>query len=178
MKQKSLVLFIVLLFTGLAAFYFMKSQGSKQADSHARDSNGHPPVNAPDFNLSNTSGKNISLSDFRGKVLVINFFATWCPPCKDEIPGFVNVYNRLKDHGFAIIGISLDSDTRDELPGFIKKYGITYPIVLGNREIAARYGKVQTIPATFLVDRKGMITDAFIGVIEENNLEDMVKKLL
>lgn len=133
---------------------------------------------APDFSLKSPEGKEISLSDYKGKVVLVNFWGTGCPPCRAEIPDFVKVYNELKDKGFVIIGIEVQSPPA-ALEQFIKKYKITYPVAVGrgNRDIASAYGGVRFIPTTFLIDRKGNIVKKHVGIMKESELKKLVESL-
>jgi cytochrome c biogenesis protein CcmG/thiol:disulfide interchange protein DsbE len=177
-KQFVWIIAIAILIAG--AGYYFATKGKNRATSLdvAGRQSGHPSVEAPDFVLNGPDGRKISLSDFEGQAVVINFFATWCPPCKSEIPGFVRVYNRYKDRGLEIIGISLDNDAEKVLPGFIRENGITYTVAIGNRNVMSMYGGVQTIPTTFFVNRKGQITNVHIGFLDEKGLEEEVKKII
>lgn len=118
---------------------------------------------APQFALKDLEGNTLRLEDLRGKVVLLNFFATWCGPCRQEIPDFVRLYGKYKDKELEIIGISLDMDGAAVLGPFVQRYGITYPIVLGTRKVVEDYGGVKGIPTSFLIDRKGSITQRFIG---------------
>jgi len=133
---------------------------------------------APDFKLKDQNGKEISLSSLKGKAVVINFWATWCPPCREEIPGFIKVYNRLKDKGVELVGISLDREGWEVVRPFLKKYEINYPVVVGDRELTEAYGGIRGIPTTFFVDRNGNIEDKHVGYMSEADFEKQVKKLL
>ena len=119
---------------------------------------------APDFALEDVNGNKVSLSDFKGKVIILDFWATWCRPCRIEIPFFVKLYEKYKDEGLVIIGISLDKEGKDVLIPFIKKYGINYPIVLGNTKVERAYGGIRGIPTTFIIDKQGRIRNKHIGV--------------
>jgi peroxiredoxin len=116
---------------------------------------------APDFQVTDLNGKSISLADYKGKVLFLNFWATWCPPCRAEIPAFVEVYGQNKSKGFEIIGISLDTRGKDTVTAFVEKYKINYPIVLESRRATQKiiddYEPGQYIPTTIVIDKQGRI---------------------
>ena len=112
---------------------------------------------APDFTIKDLKGKSLSLAAYKGKVLVINFWATWCPPCRREIPDFIEAYRELKDKGLEILGISVDETTAEALLEWTKKTGINYPIALATPEIVRDYEPGEYIPATIIVDRGGRI---------------------
>ncbi len=132
---------------------------------------------APDFTLTSTDGKPIKLSDYRGKVVVLDFWATWCPPCKAEIPDFIKLYSKYKDDGFQMLGVSLDQGGLKDVVPFMKDHGINYPIVLGTDEVVSAYGGIRGIPTTFVIDKKGYVRESFEGYRQASVFEDAVLKL-
>jgi len=114
-------------------------------------------IPAPDFSLQDIRGNALSLADFKGKVLVLNFWATWCPPCRREIPDLIAAYDELKGEGLEIVGVSVDELPAASLLDWVKKMGITYPVALATEKIVADYEPGDYIPATIIVDRKGLI---------------------
>src|SRR5512143_441980 len=133
---------------------------------------------APAFSLKDTNGNLFSSARLTGKPAVINFFATWCPPCREEIPGFVEVYNKHKENGFELIGISLDTDTRGNLPGFLMSNKIGYTILYGDLDTAKAYGGVSSIPTTFFVGKDGEIKNVHVGYMDKDAFDKEVRKLL
>ena len=133
---------------------------------------------APDFSLKDLNGRTYRLADLKGQVVVLNFFATWCGPCRQEIPDFVRLHQSLRAQGLEIIGVSLDQEPGTVLGPFIRNYRITYPIVLGTREVVLDYGGIQGIPTTFIIDRNGKISDYFVGLQPGYQIEASVTKLL
>ncbi len=129
---------------------------------------------APDFTLTDLSGKSISLADYKGKVLFLNFWATWCPPCRAEIPDFIEVYGQNKSKGFEIVGISLDTSGKDAVAAFVEKYKINYPIVLESRKatekIIADYEPGEYVPTTIVIDKQGRIRDKYVGQMDKQLL--------
>ncbi len=129
---------------------------------------------APDFQVTDLNGKSISLADYKGKVLFLNFWATWCPPCRAEIPDFIEVYGQNKTKGFEIVGISLDSSGKDAVAAFVEKYKINYPIVLESRKatekIIADYEPGQYIPTTIVIDKQGRIRGKEVGAMDKQML--------
>jgi cytochrome c biogenesis protein CcmG/thiol:disulfide interchange protein DsbE len=116
-----------------------------------------PAVAAPGFSIKDLQGRVLSLADYRGKVLVLNFWATWCPPCRREIPDFIEAYKELKGEGLEIIGVSVDTLSAEDLSGWAKKIGMNYPIALATAKIIADYEPGDYIPATIIIDGKGLI---------------------
>jgi peroxiredoxin len=115
-------------------------------------------VAAPDFSVKDLQGNVRTLADYKGKVLVVNFWATWCPPCRREIPDLIAAYQELKSEGLEILGISVDTDLAPpDVLAWTKKVGINYPVAMATREIVTAYEPGDYIPATIIVDRKGRI---------------------
>ncbi len=133
---------------------------------------------APNFKLSTIDGKTIELKQLAGKAVVVNFWATWCGPCRREIPGMVKIYQKYKAKGLEIVGISLDRGGWDDVKPFLAKNPIAYTIVVGGREIAEAYGGIEGIPTSFFVDRKGNIVSKTVGSMPEEEFENAVKKIL
>jgi cytochrome c biogenesis protein CcmG/thiol:disulfide interchange protein DsbE len=133
---------------------------------------------APDFTLKSFDGKTVKLSDYKGKVIIIDFWATWCPPCRKGIPDLISIQNDYKND-VVIIGISLDGEkTLKDVPGFVKSYAINYPIVYGDDKVVAAYGGIEGIPTAFVVDRKGNIVDKHVGLVPKDTYVNKIKELL
>jgi len=134
---------------------------------------------APDFALKDLSGNVVHLSDFRGKAVVLNFWATWCGPCKAEMPWFVQLQKQYGPQGLAIVGVSLDDDaTPEQIAKFARQLNVNYTILLGKDDTAKLYGGVDALPTTFYIDRNGTLVDATMGLPERDELEDHVKRTL
>ncbi len=131
---------------------------------------------APDIGLSDMDGNTVQLSDFKGKVIILNFFASWCPPCRQEIPDFVELQKRYADQGFAMIGVSL-TPAQDVRP-FAKKIGINYTVLIGDNKAEAAYGPIRSIPMTFLIDKEFNIAKKYIGPRPIEVFESVIKELL
>ena len=129
----------------------------------------------PAFALKDTAGRQVSLTDFRGKVLLVDFWATWCAPCKTEMPGYERLYRTYKDRGFAVVGIAADSDPK-LIAEFGKMLGVTYPLLVNGMNVA-RYG-VQGLPTTILVDRNGIIRKQVIGFEYTRVFENALRAIL
>lgn len=118
---------------------------------------------ATDFTVPGLTGSPLRLSDLKGKVVLLNFWATWCPPCKEEMPSMERLYRRYKDKGFTILAVSIDSGGPEPVAAFAKKFGLTFPIVLDPKMTVANQYSVRGLPATFLIDRRGTIAAVAIG---------------
>jgi thiol-disulfide isomerase/thioredoxin len=131
---------------------------------------------APDFELTDLSGKKVQLSDFQGKVVILDFWATWCGPCRMEIPNFVKLQTKYGDK-LAIVGLTVSSPEAD-VRSFAQKQGINYSVLLEADNLTDRYGGIVGIPTTFVLDRQGRITQKFIGVMEPSTFEEAIQPLL
>jgi cytochrome c biogenesis protein CcmG/thiol:disulfide interchange protein DsbE len=141
----------------------------------------HPPAKrnpAPDFTLRDAGGKPLKLSDYRGKVVLLNFWATWCPPCKAEIPWFIEFQKTYKDKGFTVIGVSLDEDGWDVVKPYLERSRINYPVVVGDAQVEQHYGGLESLPTTFIIDREGRIADVHIGLVTKNIYEEQIRSLV
>jgi|SRR6516164_5337912 len=135
-------------------------------------------IQAPDWQLTDVEGKTMKLSDFRGKVVILDFWATWCPPCRAEIPGFVEIQKKYADKGFTMIGVSLDREGPSVVKPFIARFGMNYPVVMGNQKVAADYGGITAIPTTFIIDRQGYIVAGYQGLTMQSIFESVIDGLL
>ncbi|MCX7875049.1 MAG: TlpA family protein disulfide reductase [Melioribacteraceae bacterium] len=133
---------------------------------------------APDFELPTTDGKTLKLSNLKGKVVILDFWATWCPPCRKGIPDLIELKNKYGNKGVEIIGISVDTQTKSEVVPFIKNYGINYPVVYFNQKVIMDYGGIEAIPTSFIVDKKGKIIASYQGLQPISVYENHIKKLL
>src|SRR6202521_6268167 len=133
---------------------------------------------APDFSLESLEGKTMRLSDFRGKAVLLNFWATWCGPCKIEMPWFVELQNQYASQGFQIIGVAMDEASKEDIGKFAKDMGVNYPILIGKEAVGDQYGGVPALPETFVIGRDGKIVDKILGLRGKAEIEDSIKKAL
>ena len=133
---------------------------------------------APAWELKDLDGKAVKLSDFKGKVVLLNFWATWCPPCREEIPALIALQNQYKDRGLVVIGVALDSPGAAKVKAFADRMKINYPVVMGDAKTLEAYGNFQAIPTTFFIDRAGNVAGQHEGGADQALFEAAVKPLL
>jgi thiol-disulfide isomerase/thioredoxin len=133
---------------------------------------------APDFALQSLDGKTVRLSDFRGKAVLLNFWATWCGPCKIEMPWFVELQKEYASEGLQIVGIAMDDASPKEIADFAKEMGVNYPVLIGKEAVGDEYGGVQFLPESFYIDRNGKVLDKAFGLKGRGEIEDDIKKIV
>ncbi len=132
---------------------------------------------APDFSLQDLNGQPLELASYRGKVVLLDFWATWCTPCRGEIPHFVEFQNKYRDQGLQVIGISMDDGPRP-VREFYQRFKMNYPVALGNEKVADAYGGVLGLPVTFLIGRDGRVAAKYVGEVQIPTLEQGIESLL
>ena len=166
------------------------SRGSFKASAQekageGKDSGNLP--NEPDVTFKNLDGQNVALAGFKGKVLVVNFWATWCEPCQTEIPWMIGFQQKYADKGFTMLGVAMDDEGKSVVEPFVqktqfdvdgRKETMNYPIVLGNDDLAAKFGGLIGLPTTVVITRDGKIHRRFIGMVSHDELEKEIKALL
>ena len=133
---------------------------------------------APDFSLESLDGKTTRLSDFRGKAVLLNFWATWCGPCKIEMPWFVDFQKQYGSQGLQIVGVAMDDASKEDIGKFARDMGVNYPILIGKEAVGDQYGGIPGLPETFLIARDGKIVDKIIGLRGKAEIEDAIKEAL
>lgn len=133
---------------------------------------------APDFDLPALDGKNLKLSDLRGKAVLLNFWATYCGPCKIEMPWFVELQKQYGPQGFQIVGVTMDDASTAEIAKFVKEMGVNYPILLGKESVGESYGGVGVLPTTFFLDRDGKVMAREFGLQSRSVFVDHIKKAM
>lgn len=131
-----------------------------------------------DFALKDSEGKMIKLSDYRGKVVLVNFWATWCAPCKVEIPWFIDFQKKYPKSDFVVLGVSMDEDGWDSVRPYMAAHQLNYPVVVGGDSVERLFGGVDDLPTSFLMDRDGHISRKHIGLISKNDWEDEIGNAL
>ena len=133
---------------------------------------------APDFTLNDATGNAIRLSESRGKVVLLNFWATWCAPCKQEIPWFVEFQQSNKQRGFAVLGISMDEGGWSSVKPYIDEKRVNYPVMIGNDKVAGLFGGLQSIPLTLIIDRAGRVAAIHAGLCRKSEYESDINAIL
>ena len=175
MKRTFLVLAAILLAVGLMVVTARRVQSSSKS-AGVGALRGAP---APDFTLKTIDGKTLKLSDLRGKAVLLNFWATWCAPCKIETPWIVDLQNQYAAQGLQVVGVSMDDESEtDGIKKFAQEMHMNYPILRGNEDVGNAYGGLEFLPTTYFVGRDGNVTGRILGLKGRGDLEDNVKKAL
>lgn len=155
---------------GAVARAGMRHELGELIDANARKT-------APDFTLADANGGTVQLSEYKGRVVLLDFWATWCHGCKTEIPWYTEFESRYKDRGLAVVGVSMDADGWKSVKPFIAENKMNYAVVIGNEALAGRYS-VTNMPVTLLIDRNGKIADSHSGVVDRAAWEQEIQELL
>ena len=174
MKRSPLVL-VVVGFVVALMLYFGYHQARHGVSSAPRIT---LSTIAPDFSLESLDGKTMRLSDLRGKAVLLNFWATWCGPCKIEMPWFVDLQNQYGSQGLQIVGVAMDDASKEDIAKFAKDMGVNYPILIGKDSVGDEYGGVNALPQSFLIARDGKVVDKIVGLRGKSEIEDAIKKAL
>jgi thiol-disulfide isomerase/thioredoxin len=174
-RRDPVVLVVVALVVALMLVF-----GFKMARHSPGMATGNAQMNgiAPDFTLQSLDGKTVRLSDFRGKPVVLNFWATWCGPCKIEMPWFVDLQKQYGPAGLQFLGVAMDDASSKDIAEFAESMKVNYPILIGKESVGDAYGGVQFLPETFYIDRNGKVVDKAFGLKGRGEIEDAIKKIL
>jgi len=170
MIKKHLGWIFVIGFIGVAVAIIWESYSVSYAE-HSDTSH----QKAPNFELANLDGDKVRLNDSTGKIRIVDFWATWCPPCRAEIPHFNALTSKYPD--LVILGIALDREGPSVLKPFAKEYNIQYPLLIGNSETVQAFGDIQSIPTTFVIDQAGYIIKKYVGYRPQSVFEADIKQL-
>ena len=133
---------------------------------------------APDFTLPDSTGSPIKLSAYKGKVVLLDFWATWCTGCKVEIPWYVEFQSKYGKDGLTAIGVAMDDDGWKSVKPFLEEHKLNYPVVIANQDLANRYGGLPSLPMTLLIDRNGNVAESHAGMVDKDAFENKIKSLL
>jgi len=157
----------------VAALVVAMLGGCTRSDERSTNTSG----DAPNFKLQDLNGKMVQLSDFKGKPVLLDFWATWCQPCRDSIPGIKKLQKDYADKGLVILAISIDGGTTEDIRAFQQQHGMAYTILIGTEDVTDRY-RVRTIPMMIVIDKSGKIQKRYLGVVDDDVIEKTVKQLL
>jgi cytochrome c biogenesis protein CcmG/thiol:disulfide interchange protein DsbE len=170
----SAFLFAVL---ALGCFFVFRSSGNRTVNAESLRPASQRKL-APDFALKDADGRTVHLSDYRGKVVLLDFWATWCGPCRMEIPWFIEMQRDNRDRGFEVLGVSMDDNGWEDVKPFLAEMKVNYRILIGDDRTAEVYGGVESLPTTFLIDREGRIAVVHVGLTSRRDIQDGVEQLL
>jgi len=174
-KRDPVILIVVALVISIMLVFGIQKARNSSGQQGAGKLQGQP---APDFSLASLDGKTLKLSDYRGKAVLLNFWATWCEPCKIEMPWFADLQKKYEAQGLQVLGVAMDDATPKEIAEFAQKLGVNYPILVGKEEVGTRYGGVQYLPSTFYISRDGKIIDRVFGLVSRSEIESNIQKAL
>ena len=177
-RSAIIIVVVILVVTGMliAGRHMARNGGSAVTPIPA--GNNIKGTSAPDFELTTLDGKKLRLSDLRGKAVLLNFWATWCGPCKIEIPWLEDLQKQYAPQGLQIVGVSMDDDPPAKVAKFAQDEGINYTVVMGNDKVADLYGGVDGLPETFYIGRDGKIVSRVMGLIGHKEIEENIQSAL
>jgi peroxiredoxin len=181
MKRISILTISLVLIVAASGFFLMSVPTSTALTSET--STTADGKKAPDFTLTTTDGKTLKLSDYKGKGVIVNFWATWCPPCRAEIPDMVDLQKEYEQKGFSFIGIAV-GDEEEKVKAFVTAQKMNYPVAMGTKELAMSYGKfteegaIRGIPTSFVINGKGEIVEYFVGARDKATFTEAIKKVI
>ncbi len=176
MKRNIAVLAVVIV--AIATMLFVGRHLARRQAALATGIGAARGQTAPDFELISLDGKKIHLSDFRGKAVLLNFWATWCEPCKIEMPWFVQLESQYGPEGLQVVGVAMDDSGEGEIAQFAKDMGVNYPVLLGKESVGDAYGGIIHLPTTFYIDRSGKIVQRVEGLDSRHDIEKGIQQAL
>jgi peroxiredoxin len=177
MRRKPVVTLVVTMVAVLMVLFAVERAARSTGQLGVRSANVKDEP-APDFTLQSIDGETIRLSDFRGKAVLLNFWATWCAPCRIEMPWFVEMQDRYAAEGLQVVGVAMDDSSPNDIEKFANDLRVNYPILVGEATVGNAYGGLQFLPATFYIGRDGKVVDKVFGLKTRNEIEEDIKKAL
>jgi cytochrome c biogenesis protein CcmG/thiol:disulfide interchange protein DsbE len=181
MSKKTLIILLAIIVAigGISYGFLSNGQDSQKVDKQNTEKSQEMkyPM-APDFALSDLNGNTVKLSDYKGNVVIIDFWATWCGPCRRGIPEFIELQDEYGEDNLTILGISVDQGDLSVVPAFAEKYGINYPILYANQDVQRKYGPIRSIPTAFIIDKEGKVRDMAIGLRPKSYFKRTIDSLL
>jgi peroxiredoxin len=175
-KRDPVVLIVIAMVISLMlVFGYNMARKPARTEAAGNALMGHP---APDFTLQSLDGQAVRLSDYRGKAVVLNFWATWCQPCKIEMPWFVDLQKKYGPEGLQLVGVAMDDASPADIADFAKQMGVNYPILVGKEAVGQEYGGIPFMPETFYIDRSGKIVENAFGLKSRSEIEDYMKQII
>ena len=181
MKRNIFILMLVIFTVTLMLVVGRHAAKNRAATGQPLTAHSLQGAAAPDFELKTTDGKTVHLSDYRGKAVLLNFWATWCPPCKIEMPWFVDLQKQYGGQGLQVIGIAMDDDADKQaakIGQFAREMNLNYVVLLGNDKVGDAYGGVEGLPTSFYIGRDGKVLTSVSGLVSHSEIEDKIKKAL
>lgn len=175
MKRDPVILIVIAVVISLMLAFGIQKTRHTSVQTGAGQLQGQP---APDFSLAALDGKTLKLSDFKGKAVLLNFWATWCEPCKIEMPWFVELQKKYGAQGLQVVGVAMDDSGTKEISDFARKMSVNYPIVIGKESVGNQYGGIPYLPSTFYIDREGKVVDRVFGLVSRSEIETDIQKAL
>jgi thiol-disulfide isomerase/thioredoxin len=185
MKKTGLVVAIVIVLIAVVYYVDKKTRLPQDEVVHATPGAVGSPV--PAISLKNLNGRNVTLTDYKGKVVLLNFWATWCDPCRGEIPDLIQLQQKFGSRGFTVLGVAMDEEGKSVVAPFVdkqrfdvngQKEAFDYPILLGNEEVADKFGGLLGLPTSFLISRDGKEVKNIIGPISRDEISKAIQGLL
>ena len=174
MKRDPIVIIVVAMVVAIMLVFGLNLAHKSKSNAGVQMKDGV----APDFTLQSLDGKTVRLSDFRGKAVLLNFWATWCSPCKIEMPWFVELQKQYGPGGLQVVGVAMDDASTKEIADFAKEMGVNYPVLIGKESVGDAYGGVQFLPENFYIDRNGKVLDRAFGLKGRGEIEDEIKRIV
>lgn len=169
----------VMLFTACDTSFKTDTESpqASASDNQPGTSNEHELQDAPDFTLETMDGDAFTLSEQKGKVVVVNIWATWCPPCRKEIPDFIEIQDEMRDDDVLFLGVSIDEEGWEVVRPFADSFGINYPLVVDDGTISSQYGPFMGVPMSFIINKKGKVEHVVPGMVTKQMLQPVLQEL-